>query len=45
MKQTSIRDLLYEPPGPAAQKQIRVCTGIAVGAIAAVGLIAAICAD
>ena len=39
MKQTSIRDLLYEPPGPAAQKRIRVCTGIAVGAIAALVVI------
>lgn len=35
MKQTSIRDLLYEPPGPAAQKRIRVFTGLALAAIAA----------
>jgi len=35
MKQTSIRDLLYEPPGPTAQKRIRVFTGLALAAIAA----------
>ena len=26
MKQTSIRDLLYEPPGPAARKRISILT-------------------
>ncbi len=35
MKQTSIRDLLYETPGPAARKKIRVWTGVALAAIAA----------
>ena len=35
MKQTSIRDLLYEPPGPAARKRIHIGTGLAAAAIAA----------
>ncbi len=35
MKQTSIRELLYESPGPAARKRIRIGTGFAVAAIAA----------
>ena len=35
MKQTSVRELLYEPPGPAARKRIRIGTGLAVAAIAA----------
>ena len=34
MKQTSIRDLLYEPPGPAARKRISVLTWFALAAIA-----------
>ena len=40
MKQTPIRDLLFESPGPAAQKRIRICTGVAAAVIAA--LIAAV---
>ncbi len=35
MKQTSIREMLYEPPGPAARKRIRVLTWLALAAIAA----------
>ena len=35
MKQTPIREMLYEPPGPTARKRIRICTGLAAGAIAA----------
>ena len=34
MKQTSIRDLLYEPPGPAARKRISVLTWFALAAFA-----------
>ena len=34
MKQPSVRDLLYEPPGPAARKRIRICTGLAIAGIA-----------
>ena len=34
MKQTSIRDLLYEPPGPAARKRISVLTWFALTAFA-----------
>ena len=34
MKQTSIRDLLYEPPGPAARKRISVLTWFALAAYA-----------
>ena len=34
MKQTSIRDLLYEPPGPAARKRIIVLTWFALAAFA-----------
>ena len=34
MKQTSIRDLLYEPPGPAARKRISVLTWLAMAAFA-----------
>ena len=35
MKQTSIREMLYEPPGPAARRRIRVLTWLAFAAIAA----------
>ena len=35
MKQTSIREMLYEPPGPAARRRIRVLTWLALAAIAA----------
>ena len=35
MKQTSIRDVLYESPGPEARKRICVFTWLAVAAIAA----------
>ena len=33
MKQTSIRNLLYEPPGPKARKKIRIFTCLALVAI------------
>lgn len=34
-KNISIRDLLYEPPGPKAQKNIRIATAIALAVLAA----------
>ena len=35
MKQASIREMLYEPPGPAAQKRIRLLTWLVLAALAA----------
>ena len=35
MKQISIREMLYEPPGPAARKRISVLTWLALAALAA----------